>query len=114
MLIPRPLLRPSILRYPLSLPLFPSQSIQSIPLPLPLSPSHSTQSIPPPLHPRLSRSKITINQILRGNRIPPKSKRTKRSEGPDLKRNPFKKAVVQKVYIVKPKVPLPSPYGTSS
>src|SRR5271170_974390 len=96
MLIPRPLLRPSILRYPLSLPLFPSQSIQSI-----------------PLHPALSRSKITINQILRGNRIPPKSKRTKRSEGPDLKRNPFKKAVVQKVYIVKPKVPLPSPYGTS-
>lgn len=50
------------------------------------------------------RSKQTINQILRGGRIPPKQKRNRKSESPDLKQNPFKKAVIQKVYIVKPKV----------
>jgi hypothetical protein len=50
------------------------------------------------------RTKATINQVLRGCRTPPKSKRIQKSESPDLKQNPYKKAVVQKVYIVKPKV----------
>ena len=50
------------------------------------------------------RTKVTINQILRGGRVPPKYKRVKKPEAPDLHANPFKKAVVQKVFIVKPKV----------
>ena len=68
----------------------------------------------PQLHPRPPqsliapnlqiRTKLTISQILRGGRIPPKRKQIHKSESPDLKQNPFKKAVVQKVYIVKPKV----------
>ena len=86
MLLPRPPLRPSLLFNSLSFHPRPPQSISLLPF--------------------LTRSKYTINQILRGGRIPPKHKRTQKPEGPDLKQNPFKKAVVQKVYIVKPKVQL--------
>ena len=50
------------------------------------------------------RQKCTVNQILRGARIPPKWKRIRRRESPDLLNNPFKKAVAQKVYTVPPKV----------
>jgi hypothetical protein len=69
----------------------------------------------------LLRTKCTVNQILRGCRIPPRYKRVKKPEAPDLKQSPFKKAVVQKVFIVKPKVPtilsqyksLDNPYSAS-
>jgi len=57
-----------------------------------------------PSIPVLTRPKTTLGQTLRGSRIPPKRKRIKKSESPDLNHNPFKKAVVQKVYITKPKV----------
>jgi hypothetical protein len=87
MLIPQPLLRSPLLR--LHLP----------------SPFQSSLSLKPSPILQFIRPKLTINQILRGGRIPPKHKRKAKSEGPDLKSNPFKKAVVQKVYIVKPKVP---------
>jgi hypothetical protein len=76
MLLPRPLLRPLVLR----------------------------KCLFPPI-PSLIRTKTTINQVLRGSRNPPKRKRVQKSESPDLKANPYKKAVVQKVFIVKPKVP---------
>jgi hypothetical protein len=88
MLLPRPRLRPSLFFNSLFNPLsFYPRPLQSV-----------------SLFPFLTRSKYTINQILRGGRIPPKHKRTQKPEGPDLKQNPFKKAVVQKVYNVNPKV----------
>ena len=85
MLLPRPLLRAQI-------------SFQSI-----LRSPHPPLALPTFLQ---CRSKVTIGQILRGARIPPKSKRLRKSEAPDLKGCPLKKAVIQKVYITKPKVSL--------
>ena len=90
MIIPRPLLRSPLLR---------SASL--------LCPCTIRPVIVSPILSFL-RTKVTINQILRGSRVPPKKKRVKKPEAPDLKQSPFKKAVVQKVFIVKPKVRPPS------
>ena len=67
-----------------------------------LSPSPSLPLLPL----QQCRNKVTIGQILRGARVPPKSKRIRKSEAPDLRGCPLKKAVIQKVYITKPKVSL--------
>ena len=90
MIIPRPLLRSPLLRS------------ASLLCPCTIRPA----TVSPILS--FLRTKVTINQILRGSRVPPKKKRVKKPEAPDLKQSPFKKAVVQKVFIVKPKVRPPS------
>jgi hypothetical protein len=100
MLIPRSLL----LRSPLLQQLPRSQLCHC---PTTLTPHLSASSSSPSPILSFCRTKVTISQILRGARKPPQRKRIEKPEAPDLKRNPFKKAVVQKIFIVKPKVPLP-------
>ena len=90
MLPPRPLIRPVTTCLRVVLPL---NSVFPFPRHLLTSPA--------------VRQKCTVNQILRGARIPPKWKRIRRRESPDLLNNPFKKAVAQKVYTVSPKVQTP-------